>query len=83
MPIAHEKRTARLTILIDPDKKTVFEQLCAAEDVTPSQVIRRLIRTFIEERLGRPWKPGQKAVIDRGGAARQKGGAHAERKHAR
>jgi hypothetical protein len=39
-----ENRTARLTILIDPRKKAVFERLCAAEDTTPSQVVRRLIR---------------------------------------
>jgi hypothetical protein len=58
--MAHENRTARLTILVDPDKKAVFEQLCASEDATPSQVLRRLIRAYIEQRLGRPWKPGEK-----------------------
>lgn len=52
-----EERTARLTILIDPRKKKVFERLCAEEDVTPSQVVRRMIRSYIEERLGRPWQP--------------------------
>ncbi len=56
-----EDRTARLTILIDPRKKLVFEKLCAAEDVTPSQVVRRLIRSYIEERLGRPWSPDDSA----------------------
>jgi hypothetical protein len=55
-----EQRTARLTILIDPDKKAVFERLCALDDVTPSQVLRRLIREFIEQRSGRPWQPGQR-----------------------
>ena len=54
-PVALEKRTARLTILIDPGKKGVFERLCAEEDATPSQVVRRLIRSYIEERTGRPW----------------------------
>jgi hypothetical protein len=54
-----EERTARLTILIDPRKKAVFERLCAEEDLTPSQVVRRLIRGYIEQRLGRPWTPGQ------------------------
>ena len=54
-----EDRTARLTLLIDPRKKAVFEQLCAREDQTPSQVVRRLIREYIEHRLGRPWKPGE------------------------
>lgn len=55
MPL--EVRTARLTILIDPRKKAVFEQLCAEEDATPSQVVRRLIRSYIEERQERPWRP--------------------------
>lgn len=31
----------------------------AEEDQTPSQVVRRLIREYIEQRLGRPWKPGE------------------------
>lgn len=53
MPI--ENRTARLTILIDPRKKAVFERQCAGEDATPSQVVRRLIRDYIEQRAGRPW----------------------------
>lgn len=52
-----EARTARLTILIDPRKKRVFERLCAEEDATPSQVVRRLIRSWIEGRTGRPWAP--------------------------
>jgi ribbon-helix-helix protein len=52
-----EQRTARLTILIDPRKKAVFERLCAEEDTTPSQVVRRLLRAYIEERTGKPWKP--------------------------
>ncbi len=56
--MALESRTARLTILIDPGKKAVFEHLCAREDQTPSQVVRRLIRDYIEGRLGHPWRPG-------------------------
>ena len=55
--MAPEDRTARLTILIDPRKKAVFERLCAEEDATPSQVVRRLIRAYIEERQGAPWRP--------------------------
>jgi len=56
-PVALEDRTSRLTILIDPRKKAVFERLCAEEDATPSQVVRRLIRAYIEEKLGKPWRP--------------------------
>jgi hypothetical protein len=59
--IALEERTARLTILIDPRKKAVFEQLCAKQDLTSSQVIRRMIRDYIEEQLGRPWSPNEEA----------------------
>jgi Ribbon-helix-helix protein len=55
--LATEDRTARLTILIDPRKKELFERLCAEEDLTPSQVVRRLIRHYIEERSGKPWAP--------------------------
>ena len=57
MPL--ESRTARLTILIDPRKKAVFEQLCAEADVTPSQVVRKLIRGYIEDRTGKPWNPDE------------------------
>jgi Ribbon-helix-helix protein len=57
--VAAEDRTARLTILIDPRKKELFEQLCAEEDATPSQVVRRLIRRYIEERTGKPWVPSE------------------------
>jgi len=57
-----EERTARLTILVDPRKKAVFERLCAQEDLTPSQVLRRLIRGYIEQRLGRPWQPGEESA---------------------
>lgn len=59
-----ERRTARLTILIDPRKKAVFERLCHEEDVTPSQVIRRLIRGYIEGRTGQPWVPAARGKGD-------------------
>ena len=50
-----EHRTARLTVLIDPRKKAILERLSAQEDATASQVVRRLIRRYIEERTGEPW----------------------------
>ena len=50
-----EERTARLSVLIDPKKKACFEALCKQDDVTPSQVVRQLIREFIESRLGPNW----------------------------
>ena len=42
-------KTARLTVLIDPAKKAAFEALCAQQDVTPSQVVRRLIRDHLAQ----------------------------------
>jgi predicted transcriptional regulator len=42
-----ESKTARLTLLIDPDKKRAFEALCSEQDRTPSQVVRQLIREYL------------------------------------
>ncbi|MFA6016048.1 MAG: CopG family transcriptional regulator [Gallionellaceae bacterium] len=44
-----ENRTARLTFLIDPTKKTIFEEICALHDQTPSQVVRQMIRDYVRE----------------------------------
>ncbi|KGS04642.1 MULTISPECIES: ribbon-helix-helix protein, CopG family [Burkholderia] len=44
-----ETKSARLTVLIDPFKKKAFEQLCAAQDLTPSQVVRQMIRDYLEQ----------------------------------
>lgn len=44
-----ESKTARLTVLIDPRKKKAFEQLCAEQDLTASQVVRQLIRDYLTE----------------------------------
>jgi hypothetical protein len=70
--VSLEERTARLTILIDPRKKAVFEKLCAQEDLTSSQVVRRMIRAYIEEKLGRPWVPGEEGP-QAGGASMARG----------
>jgi len=40
---------ARLTILIDPAKKKAFEALCSSQDTTSSQMVRRLIRQYLEK----------------------------------
>lgn len=42
-------KTARLTVLVDPARKEAFERLCHAQDTTPSQVMRRLMRDFLTE----------------------------------
>lgn len=44
-----ENKTARLTVLIDPRKKKAFESLCASQDITPSQVVRQLIRDYLTQ----------------------------------
>jgi hypothetical protein len=47
-----ENRTARLTLLIDPEKKRLFEEICAANDLTPSQVVRKLVRQYVIDNAG-------------------------------
>jgi Ribbon-helix-helix protein len=49
-----ENKTARLTVLIDPAKKSAFEKLCYSQDMTPSQVMRRLIREFMDHNAPSP-----------------------------
>jgi hypothetical protein len=51
-----ESKTARLTLLIDPAKKEAFERLCAVQDLTPSQVVRQLIREYLTQH-GVSWTP--------------------------
>lgn len=61
-----ELKTARLTVLIDPAKKAAFEGACARQDLTPSQVVRRLIREYLVSQ-GVEFTPSgaQKKFIDR------------------
>lgn len=47
-----ENRTARITFLIDPRKKQLFEEICAQQDLTSSQVVRKLIQQFINDNAG-------------------------------
>lgn len=42
-----ENRTARMTVLLDPNKKKAFEELCTRLDATPSQALRQMIREFL------------------------------------
>lgn len=44
-----ENRTARLTLLIDPTKKQIFEEVCAMRELTPSQVVRQMIRDYVQQ----------------------------------
>ena len=61
-----ENRTARLTLLIDPQKKRLFEEICAEQALTPSQVVRKLVRQYIIDNAGQrelpDWlRPGSKS----------------------
>lgn len=51
-----ETKSARFTVLLDPAKKKAFEQLCAEQDRTPSQVVRQMIRQYLEQH-GVKWQP--------------------------
>ena len=42
-----EDKPARLTVLIDAQRKKAFEALCASQDITASQVVRQLIRDYL------------------------------------
>ena len=44
-----ENRTARLTLLIDPIKKQIFEEICSRRDLTSSQVVRQMVRDYIQQ----------------------------------
>lgn len=43
-----DDKPARLTVLIDAEKKSAFETLCASQDITVSQVVRQLIKDYLE-----------------------------------
>ncbi|KQT10403.1 hypothetical protein [Ramlibacter sp. Leaf400] len=68
-----ENKTARLTVLIDPAKKAAFEKLCYSQDMTPSQVMRRLIREFMDHQAPAP-SPARKAPARKQPAARKRVG---------
>jgi hypothetical protein len=44
-----ENRTARLTLLIDPTKKQIFDEICTLRDLTPSQAVRQMIRDYVQQ----------------------------------
>ena len=49
-----EEKPARLTVLIDAEKKKAFEALCASQDITASQVVRQLIRDYLARHAMEP-----------------------------
>jgi len=54
-----ELKTARLTVLLDPARKRQFERVCRENDMTPSQVLRRLIRDYLESAGAAPAPAGR------------------------
>ena len=65
-----EHKTARLTLLIDPAKKAAFEALCAQQDLTPSQVVRQLIRDYLAAH-GASYLPSGDAAMGAGRKTRR------------
>lgn len=51
------KQPARFTFLLDPELKQRFEELCAEQDITPSQLMRQMIKSHLSEQA--PPKPSQ------------------------
>lgn len=58
-----ENRTARMTVLIDPNKKRAFEDLCTRLDTTPSQALRQMIRDFLAKH-NVTWTPDEASNDD-------------------
>ena len=59
-------KTARLTVLIAPSTKKAFEEQCRSDDATPSHVVRRLIREYMERRPGGDRAPSSRPAARRG-----------------
>jgi predicted transcriptional regulator len=51
-----KQAAARFTFLLDPDLKQRFEELCAAQDITPSQLMRQMIKAQLQEHA-KPARP--------------------------
>ena len=55
-----KKKTARLSILVTPSSKAALAALCRRLDMTASQVVRKLVRAYMDSdgtlplRRGRP-----------------------------
>jgi hypothetical protein len=75
-----ELKTARLTLLIDPAKKAAFEALCAQQDLTPSQVVRQMIREYLARHDVAYVPSGQPAVAPAPAPARGKRAAAPQRR---
>ena len=69
-----ELKTARLTLLVDPAKKAAFERLCAQQDLTPSQVVRQLIREYLAQH-GASYLPSGSTAATEAAPKRAKPGA--------
>lgn len=44
-----QREKARLTLLLDPGFKRLFEAACAAQDLNCSQVVRHLIEAYVRQ----------------------------------
>lgn len=56
-----DEKSARFTILIDADKKQAFDAMCAAQEMTTSEMIRKLIQGYLDAH-GVTYTPAQSPV---------------------
>jgi hypothetical protein len=49
-----QRKTARISVLIDARKKAALAATCESQETTPSQVVRSLITGFLVEHGGGP-----------------------------
>ena len=52
---------ARFTFLLDPELKRQFEELCEQQDITPSQLLRQMIKAHLSEHQDEPAAPSRTA----------------------
>ena len=69
-PKAHRSpppaRHARLTVLLDAERKKAFEALCHALGSNPSEVVRQLVAQYLAGDRPEPSLVGRKAEPSRG-----------------
>lgn len=63
--MSNQLKTARLTVLLDPSRKQEFERVCRGNDMTPSQVLRHLIRDYVDAHATNA-RPARSAAAVRG-----------------
>lgn len=53
-----KQRRARFTFLLDADLKREFESACTEQDITPSQLMRQMIKAMLAAQATTPQRVG-------------------------